>query len=107
MNAPQTRQRPAATGREVDQQIGLAVQLYGDAERSARGGYVGTPQRNVAPAPRHYADIARELAQAATRLRATAGGIRLGGPTPESIGEAGRIVAGCETLLRELRQAQA
>lgn len=106
MNAPQTRPRPAGTGREVEKQIELAQQLYGDAERNARAGYTGTPQRSVAPAPRHYADIAHDLAEAATQLRAMAGGIRLGGPTPESIGDAGRIVTGCESLLRELRQAQ-
>lgn len=105
MNAPQTRRSPrGGAGFEVDQQIGFAGQLYGDAERSARAGYTGTPQRNIASSPRHYADVARDLAEAATALRATAGGIRLGGPTPESVGDAGRIVTGCEALLRELRQ---
>ena len=104
MNGPQTRQRPAGTGREVEKQIDFAQQLYGDAERNARAGYIGTPQRNVAAAPRHYADIARDLAEAATRLRAIAGGIRLGGPTPETIADADRTTTGCSALLRELRQ---
>jgi len=106
MNGPQTRQRPAGTGREVEQQIDFAEQLYGDAERNARAGYIGTPQRNVAAAPRHYAEVAHDLAEAATQLRAMAGGIRLGGPNAETIAAADRIVTGCGRLIVELRQGQ-
>jgi len=106
MSAPQTRQRPAGTGREVEQQIDFARQLYGDAERNARAGYIGTPQRNVAAAPRHYAEVAHDLAEAATQLRAMAGGIRLGGPNVETIAAADRIVTGCGRLIVELRQGQ-
>ncbi|HWG11128.1 MAG TPA: hypothetical protein VN693_06480 [Rhodanobacteraceae bacterium] len=54
--------------------------------------------------PRDYASIAVDLAEAATRLRAIAGGVRLGGPTPEALADADRIVTGCGSLLRELRQ---
>lgn len=75
------------------------------SELASRRAYCGITRPSAPPLPRHYADIARDLAEAATRLRATAGGIRLGGPTPASIGDAGRIVTGCEALLRELRQA--
>jgi len=106
MSAPQTRQRPAGTGREVEHQIDFARQLYGDAERNARAGYIGTPQRNVAAAPRHYAEVAHDLAEAATQLRAMAGGIRLGGPNVETIAAADRIVTGCGRLIVELRQGQ-
>ena len=104
MNSPQTRQRPAGTGREVEQQIDFARQLYGDAERNARAGYHGHRPPRTPPTARHYADTARDLADAAGRLRAIAGGIRLGGPTPETIADADRIVTGCSALLRELRQ---
>jgi hypothetical protein len=105
MNAPQTRQRPAGTGREVEQQIDLARQLYSGGERSARAGYKGTGPRSIAADPRHFATIALDLAGAATRLRAIAGGIRLGGPTADAITQADCIVTGCGSLLRELRQA--
>lgn len=104
MSAPQTRQRPAGTGREVEQQIALAGQLYDARERSARSGYHGTAPRGIAADPRHFASIALDLAAAATRLRAIAGGIRLGGPTTDAISQADSIVTGCGALLRELRQ---
>ena len=106
MNCPQTRQRPAGTGREVEKQIDFAQQLYGDAERNARAGYIGTTRRNIAAAPRHYAEVAHDLAEAATQLRAMAGGIRLGGSTPAAIADADRIVTGCGRLIVELRQGQ-
>lgn len=105
MNAPQTRLRPAGTGREVEQQIELARQLYSGGERDARAGYCGTVPRRIAADPRHFATIALDLAGAATRLRAIAGGIRLGGPTTDAISEADSVVTGCVALLRELRQA--
>lgn len=105
MNAPPERKRPAdEAGRGVDQQIAFAQRLYGDAERSARDGYRGTPAPREAPAQRDYATIAVDLAAAAGRLRALAGGIRLGGPTPEALADADRTVIGCGALLRELRQ---
>jgi len=107
MNVSQTRRSPrGGAGFEVEQQIELAQQLYGDAERNARAGYVGMPQRNVAAAPRHYAEVAHDLAEAATQLRAMAGGIRLGGPNVETIAAADRIVTGCGRLIVELRQGQ-
>jgi hypothetical protein len=56
-------------------------------------------------APRDHASIAEDLAEAATRLRAIAGGIRLAGPTPDALADADRTVTGCGALLRELRQA--
>ena len=58
-------------------------------------------------APRDFAAVAVDLAEAATRLRAIAGGIRLGGPTPDAIADADRTVTGCGALLRELRQGLA
>lgn len=57
--------------------------------------------------PREHASVAQDLAEAATRLRAIAGGIRLGGPTREAVTEADRVLTGCGTLLRELRQGLA
>jgi len=105
MNGPQTRRSPrGGAGFEVDQQIGFAQQLYGTSEAAARAGYAGTTPPRTPPTARHYADTARDLADAAGRLRAIAGGIRLGGPTPETIADADRIVTGCGALLRELRQ---
>lgn len=92
---------------DADQQIGLVQRLYGDAERNARDGYRGTSAPTTEPPPRHFADIGRELADAATRLRAIAGGIRLSGPTPEAVTDADRTVTGCGRLIAELRQAQA
>jgi len=107
MSAPQMRRSPrGGASFEVDQQIELAAALYGDAERHARAGYIGTPQRNIAAAPRHYAEVAHDLAEAATQLRAMAGGIRLGGSTPAAIADADRIVTGCGRLIVELRQGQ-
>lgn len=55
-------------------------------------------------APRDHTSIAEDLAEAATRLRAIAGGIRLAGPTPDALADADRTVTGCGALLRELRQ---
>jgi len=106
MNGPQTRRSPrGGASFEVDQQIELAAALYGDAERHARAGYIGTPQRNVAATPRHYAEVAHDLSAAATQLRAMAGGIRLGGPTPAAIADADRLATGIGRLIMELRQA--
>lgn len=94
MSAPQTRRSPrGGAGFEVDQQIGFARQLYR-----------GTTPPTTAPAPRNAADVVQELAEAATRLRSMAGGMRLAGPTPEAIADADRLVTGCGALLRELRQ---
>lgn len=107
MNAPQTRQRPAGTGREVEKQIELEQQLYGHRpadSTAARDGYHGTRPPVIAPAPRNTATVAVDLAAAATRLRAIAGGIRLGGPMPDALAEADRTIAGIGGLLRELRQ---
>jgi len=107
MSGPQKQRSPRGdAGFEVDQQIGFAQQLYGDAERNARAGYIGTTRRNIAAAPRHYAEVAHDLAEAATQLRAMAGGIRLGGSTPAAIADADRIVTGCGRLIVELRQGQ-
>jgi hypothetical protein len=57
-------------------------------------------------APRDHANIADDLADAAIRLRAIAGGIRLAGPTPDALADVDRTVTGCGALLRELRQGQ-
>lgn len=72
---------------------------------SESAGYCGLSPRRVASPPRHYADVARDLADAATRLRAIAGGVRLAGPTPEAVTDADRTVTGCGRLIAELRQA--
>ena len=91
----QKRQRPelAGTGREVEQQIKFASELYR-----------GTTPPTTAPAPRNATDVAQELAEAATRLRAIAGAIRLGGRTPDAIADADRVVCGCGRLVIEPRQ---
>lgn len=109
MSAPLKRQRPelAGTGREVDHQIKFARELYGTAganSTSARAGYRGTLAPGIAPAPRDAAAIAADLADAATRLRAIAGGIRLAGPTPDALAEADSLLTGCGRLVVELRQ---
>jgi hypothetical protein len=58
-------------------------------------------------ASRDFAAVAVDLADAATRLRAIAGGIRLAGPTPDALADADRVLVGCNSLLCELRQGQA
>jgi hypothetical protein len=58
----------------------------------------------VHAASRDFAAVAVDLADAATRLRAIAGGIRLAGPTADALADADRTVTGCGQLLRELRQ---
>ena len=109
MSASRKRQRPelAGTGREVEHQIKFSRELYGNAgadSTSTRAAYRGTFAPAAAPAPRDTAAIATDLADAATRLRAIAGGIRLGGPTPDALAEADSLLTGCGRLIVELRQ---
>lgn len=109
MSAPQKRQRPelAGTGREVDQQIKFASELYGTTgadSTSARAGYRGTFAPGTAPAPRDVAAIATDLLAAATRLGTIAGGMAMTGPTWQVLAEADRVITGCGRLVVELRQ---
>jgi len=55
-------------------------------------------------APRNFAAVAVDLAEAAARLRGLAGALRLAGPAPETIAEVDRVLVGCGSLVRELRQ---
>jgi len=109
MSAPPKRQRPelAGTGREVEQQIKLAAELYGTTgadSTSSRDGYRGTFAPAAAPKPRFVADIATDLLAAAARLGTIAGGMVMAGPTWGDLAEADRIVTGCNRLVVELRQ---
>jgi hypothetical protein len=58
-------------------------------------------------APRDFAAVTVDLAEAATRLRGLAGALRLGGPSREALAEVDRVLVGCNSLLCELRQGQA
>jgi len=103
----QKRQRPAGTGREVEQQIKLAGELYGEAgadSTSARAGYRGIHAPRTASAPRYVADIATDLLAAAARLGTIAGGMVMVGPTWEVLADADRVITGCSHLVVELRQ---
>ncbi len=109
MSAPPKRQRPelAGTGREVEQQIKFASELYGSASAdstSARAGYRGTFAPGPAPAPRNAAAIATDLLAAAARLGKIAGGMVMTGPTWEVLADADRVITGCGRLVVELRQ---
>jgi len=107
MSAPQTRQRPAGTGREVEQQIDFARQLYGDAERNARAGYHGHRPPHLTLVPRDEGTIVRELVDAAERLRGLACGAQIAGTDLNVVDECSRITLGCSRLIAELRQAVA
>lgn len=109
MNPPQKRPRPelAGTGREVENQIKFASELYGGSgpdSTSARSGYRGTFAPGAAPAPRDVTTIATDLLAAAARLGAIAGGMVMVGPTWEVLADADRVITGCNRLVVELRQ---
>lgn len=106
MSAPQTRRSPrVGAGFEVDLQIALASQLYGDPERAARTGYHGHRPPHLTLVPRDESTIARELATAAARLRGIAFGAQVAGASLDAIDECGRIAAGCTRLIAQLRSA--
>jgi hypothetical protein len=109
VSAPQKRPRPelAGTGREVENQIKFASELYGGTGAdsiSARAGYRGTFAPGAAPAPRNAAAIATDLLAAAARLGTIAGGMAMTGPTWEVLADADRVITGCGRLVVELRQ---
>lgn len=107
MNA-RTRQRPAGTGREVEQQIELAAQLYGTthAEATARDGYTGTTPPKAAPMPRDPLTIAGELYQAAECLADLAEDFAAGVFDARALSSADALLVGCGRLVCELRQRQ-
>lgn len=109
MNAPQKRQRPelAGTGREVEQQIKFASELYGATSAdttAARAGYRGITPPRTAPTSRDSFAISTDLLGATGRLGAIAGQMSMFGPTWELLAEADRLLTGCGRLVVELRQ---
>ena len=109
MSAPQKRQRPelAGTGREVEQQIKLASELYGAASADttvARAAYLGITPPRTAPTSRDSFAISTVLLGATARLGAIAGQMSMFGPTWDLLTEADRILTGCSRLVVELRQ---
>ena len=105
MNAPQTRRSPrGGAGFEVDQQIGFARQLYGDAERTARAGYCGATRPPTRPSPRDPVAIARDLHAASSRLADLAELIGTEHFDAQTLTKADALLVGAGRLICELRQ---
>lgn len=104
MNAPQTRQRPAGTGREVEKQIAGLRQLYGTSESAARNGYRGVALPPAQPAPRAPAVIAQELYSAAEHLADLAEVVAAELFDTSTLSSADALLIGCGRLIVELRQ---
>lgn len=95
MSAVQTRQRPAATGREVD-----------TALQTVRQDYHGTTPETVTPAPCNLLTIAGELYSAADALADMAEGFAAGVLDARGLSAADRLLVGTGRLIVELRQRQ-
>ena len=105
MSAPQTRRSPrGGAGFEVDQQIGFARQLYGDAERAARAGYRGVSRSHIPPSPRDPAAIARDLRAASAHLADLAELIGSEHFDAQTLTNADSLLVGAGRLITELRQ---
>lgn len=104
MDGPQTRLRPAGTGREVEHQIELARALYGDAERSARAGYRGATRWSTTPSPREPVVIARDLYAASGHLADLAELIGAEHFDTQILTNADALLVGAGRLICELRQ---
>lgn len=105
MNAPQTRRSPrGGAGFEVDQQIGFARQLYGDADRAARAGYRGATRSPAASSPRDPAAIARDLRAASGHLADLADLIGAEQFDGQTLTNADALVVGAGRLICELRR---
>lgn len=103
MTAPQTRQRPAGTGREVAEQIELAQQLYGTRECTARAGYRGAALPPTLPSPRDPAAIARDLHAASGHLADLAELIGAEHFDTQTLTNADALLVGAGRLIVELR----
>lgn len=104
MDGPQTRQRPAGTGREVAEQIELARQLYGTSECAARAGYRGATRSPTPPSPRDPMVIARDLHAASGHLADLAELIGAEHFDAQTLTNADALLIGCGRLVIELRQ---
>ena len=105
MDGTQTRRSPrGGAGFEVDQQIGFARQLYGDAERSARAGYRGTTRSPTPPSPRDPTAIARDLHAASGHLADLAELIGAEHVDAQTLTSADALLVGAGRLICELRQ---
>ena len=93
MNAVQTRQRPAGTGREVD-----------TAMQAVHKGYYGATPESIAPAPRYPLTIARELHSAAKYLEGIAEDFAGGAIDERELSAVDRMLVGMGRLIMELRQ---
>jgi len=104
MDGPQTRRSPrGGAGFEVDQQIGFARQLYGDAERSARAGYRGATRAPAPPSPRDPVAIARDLHAASGHLADLAELIGAEHFNAQTLTNADALLVGASRLICELR----
>ena len=103
MDGPQTRLRPAGTGREVEHQIELARALYGDAERSARAGYRGATRLATPPSPRDPVAIAHDLHAASGHLANLAELIGAEHFDAQTLTSADALLVGAGRLICELR----
>lgn len=103
MTALQIRQRPAGTGRDVAEQIGLARQLYGTTERTARAGYRGAALPPTSPTPRTPEAIARDLRAASGHLADLAELIGAESFDAQTLTNADALLVGAGRLICELR----
>lgn len=103
MTAPQIRQRPAGTGREVAEQIELARQLYGTSEGAARAGYRGAASLPTRPSPRDPTAIARDLHAASGHLAGLAELIGVEHFDAQTLTSADALLVGAGRLICELR----
>lgn len=106
MSALHKRQRPAGTGREVEQQINFGRSLYGGSDPGARDGYRGVRPRPTAPAARDPAVIAGDLRAAADHLGALADDFAAGVFDARALSSADALLIGAGRLICELRQRQ-
>ncbi|HJR14258.1 MAG TPA: hypothetical protein VJ833_10210 [Rhodanobacteraceae bacterium] len=105
MDGPQIRRSPrGGASFEVDQQIGFARQLYGDAERTARAGYRGATRSPALPSPGDPAAIARDLHAASGHLAALAELIGAEHFDAQTLTNADALLVGAGRLICELRQ---
>jgi hypothetical protein len=105
MDSPQIRRSPrGGASFEVDQQIGFARQLYGDAERTARAGYRGATRLPTPPSPRDPTVIARDLHAASAHLADLAELIGAEHFDAQTLTNADALLVGAGRLICELRQ---
>lgn len=105
MDGPQIRRSPrGGASFEVDQQIGFAQQLYGDAERTARASYRGATRLSTTPLSREPAAIARDLLAASGHLADLAELVGAEHFDAQTLTNADALLVGAGRLICELRQ---